>query len=79
LNLAYVARGQLDAVWANLINPWDVAAGVLMVREAGGVVTARGGDEFDLWNPPFLATSSAQLHEALMRVLTPYRRPPGDA
>jgi myo-inositol-1(or 4)-monophosphatase len=75
LNLAYVARGFLDALWANLINPWDVAAGVLLVREAGGVVTGRDGAEFDLWHPPFVAASGPTLHEALMRVLTPYKRP----
>jgi len=78
LNLAYVARGCLDAVWANLINPWDVAAGVLLVREAGGVVTARDGGQFDLWHPPFVAASGPELHDALMRVLTPYPRPSND-
>lgn len=75
LNLAYVARGQLDALWANAIKPWDVAAGVLMVREAGGVVSARDGAEFDLWHPPFLAAAGPELHDALMRVLTPFGQP----
>jgi myo-inositol-1(or 4)-monophosphatase len=76
LNLAYVARGQLDALWANFINPWDVAAGVLLVREAGGMVTGRDGGEFDLWNPPFVAASGPALHDALMRMLTPFGRQP---
>ena len=39
LNLAYVAQGVLDAHWARVIHPWDVAAGVLLVREAGGEVS----------------------------------------
>ena len=43
LNLAYVACGRLDAHWAYHIHPWDSAAGALLVREAGGVLTGRGG------------------------------------
>jgi myo-inositol-1(or 4)-monophosphatase len=74
LNLAFVARGFLDAFWANFIHPWDVAAGVLLVSEAGGIVTARDGREFDLWNPPFLAAANPQLHAALLGVLTPFQR-----
>lgn len=74
LNLAYIARGHLDALWANFINPWDVAAGLLLVREAGGVVTGRDGAEFDLWNPHFLASAGPELHDALLGVLTPYSR-----
>ncbi len=39
LDLAYVAAGRLDGYWESWLNPWDIAAGVLMVREAGGRVT----------------------------------------
>jgi len=69
LNFAYVAKGALDAFWASHIHPWDVAAGVLLVREAGGVVTARDGGEFDLWKPNFLAAANAELHAGLLNVL----------
>jgi myo-inositol-1(or 4)-monophosphatase len=69
LNLAHVASGALDAFWANHIQPWDVAAGVLLVREAGGVVTARRGSEFDLWNPNFLATAGREVHRGLLQAL----------
>ncbi len=72
LNLAYVATGALDAFWATHIQPWDVAAGVLMVREAGGVVTARDGTAFDLWNPHFLAAAGQDLQAELLGVLSPY-------
>lgn len=72
LNLAYVAAGSLDGFWANQINPWDVAAGVLLVREAGGVVVGRDGSEFDLWNPHFLSAASAALRDSLLAVLTPF-------
>lgn len=71
LNLAYVAHGRLDAFWATKIQPWDVAAGVLLVREAGGTVTSRGGGTFDVWAPNFLAAAGAQLHADVLRVLGP--------
>jgi myo-inositol-1(or 4)-monophosphatase len=49
LDLAYVAAGRFDGFWERGLNPWDVAAGLLMVREAGGFVGALdpGGDIFD--------------------------------
>lgn len=72
LNLAYVAAGRLDAFWANHIHPWDIAAGALIVREAGGVITARDGSDFNLWEPHFLAAAGTQLHGDLLRVLTPH-------
>lgn len=74
LNLAYVAAGRLDAYWANQINPWDVAAGVLLVREAGGVVTGIDGSEFDVWNPHFLATAGPKLHAAMLPLVGRARR-----
>jgi myo-inositol-1(or 4)-monophosphatase len=74
LNLAHVASGACDAFWATHIHPWDVAAGVLLVREAGGIVTARDGSEFDLWKPDFIAAASAHLHGQLLAALKPFRR-----
>lgn len=71
LNLAYVAHGRLDAFWATKIQPWDVAAGVLLVREAGGIVTNRQGGEFNIWQPNFAASANADLHRDLLRVLSP--------
>ena len=72
LNLAYVARGWFDAFWATQIHPWDVAAGVLLIREAGGIVTARNGEDFDLWRPAFLSAANPELHAELLKLLTPY-------
>jgi myo-inositol-1(or 4)-monophosphatase len=69
LNFAYLAKGAVDAFWARHIHPWDVAAGVLLVREAGGIVTSRDGGEFVLWNPDFLAAASVELHARLLSAL----------
>jgi myo-inositol-1(or 4)-monophosphatase len=74
LNLAHVASGALDAFWATHIQPWDVAAGILLIREAGGIVTARDSTEFDLWHPHFVATSGEKLHRELLKVLRPFAR-----
>lgn len=72
LNLAHVASGALDAFWATHIQAWDVAAGILMIREAGGVVTDRGGQPFDLWKPHFLAAAGLQLHREMLELLTEF-------
>ncbi len=74
LNLAHVASGALDAFWATQIHAWDVAAGVLLIREAGGLVTGRDGLAFDLWNPHFLAAAGPELHRELFDVLTEFSR-----
>jgi myo-inositol-1(or 4)-monophosphatase len=69
LNLAYLAAGRLDAYWATSVHNWDVAAGILLVREAGGVVTDIRGGELDLDNPQFVASASIPLHEHMLRLL----------
>jgi len=44
--MAYVAAGRFDGYWARDVQPWDIAAGIVLVREAGGMVSAiRDGDE----------------------------------
>lgn len=69
LNLAHVASGSLDAFWAAHIHPWDVAAGVLLIREAGGHVTGRHGGEFNVWHPHFVAAANPSLHGELLAIL----------
>jgi myo-inositol-1(or 4)-monophosphatase len=66
MNLAHVAAGVLDGFWAHAIHPWDVAAGVLLVREAGGTVTAVDGSDFNLANANFAATATPNLHAQLL-------------
>lgn len=55
LSLAYVAAGRLDAYWEVNLKPWDMAAGALMVREAGGLVTDMKGSEDFLDNGKIVA------------------------
>lgn len=75
LNLAYLAAGRLDAYWATSVKNWDIAAGILLVREAGGVVTHIDGSELDLDVPQFLASASQPLHEQLLRLLSAAEQP----
>lgn len=66
LNLAYVACGRLDGHWAHQIHPWDAAAGVLLVQEAGGVATGSDGRPFELAAGDYLAAATPRLHAALL-------------
>jgi len=68
LDLAYVACGRFDGFWEEGLNPWDVAAGALLVEEAGGRVTDYEGHSFSIYRAPVLA-SNGLIHEAMMRVL----------
>ena len=74
LNLAYLAAGRLDAYWATSVKNWDIAAGILLVQEAGGVVSHIGGGELDLENPQFLASASRPLHDQILRLLAAAER-----
>jgi myo-inositol-1(or 4)-monophosphatase len=62
IDLAYVACGRLDLFWEFSLNPWDMAAGVLLVREAGGTVTDMHGGPFDLRGKHVLADNTL-VHE----------------
>jgi myo-inositol-1(or 4)-monophosphatase len=64
LDLAYTARGVFDGFWERHLSPWDVAAGSLLVAEAGGKVTDFGGKKFDVHAPEVLA-SNGKIHSAL--------------
>jgi myo-inositol-1(or 4)-monophosphatase len=69
LNLAYVACGRLDGHWAHEIHPWDSAAGVLLVREAGGVGTGSDGRAYELAAGDYLVAATAELHGALLPLI----------
>ncbi len=65
LDLAYVAAGRMDAFWEFNLNPWDTAAGILLVEEAGGRVTDFSGNHFRLDSREILA-SNGLIHEELL-------------
>jgi myo-inositol-1(or 4)-monophosphatase len=65
LDLAYVACGRMDAFWEFNLNPWDTAAGILLVEEAGGRVTDFAGQHFRLDSREILA-SNGLIHEELI-------------
>lgn len=66
LDLAYTARGVFDGFWERNLSPWDVAAGSLLVREAGGTVTNFSGKKFDVHHPEVLATNG-KIHAAIRK------------
>lgn len=57
LDLAYVAAGRFEGFWERGLKPWDIAAGILLVREAGGLVSEIGGRSITLNSPSILATN----------------------
>jgi myo-inositol-1(or 4)-monophosphatase len=69
LNLAYVAAGRLDGFWERPLNAWDVAAGALMVAEAGGRVTNFRGERFDPFDREVVATNGA-IHKDILAVIS---------
>lgn len=68
IDLAYVAAGRLDGYWEMSLFPWDKAAGVLLVREAGGIVTDTFGNPDSIYSPSTLA-SNGSIHPAMLDVL----------
>ncbi len=72
LDLAYVASGRLDGFWELHLSPWDVAAGVALIRAAGGRVTDQRGEDRWLFGKNIVATNGL-LHEALMGALEPLK------
>lgn len=68
LSLAYVAAGRLDAFYHLNLNPWDVAAGMLLVTEAGGTVTDWEGNTRSTAQGPVIAAGAA-LHPQLLKLL----------
>ncbi|WP_096700349.1 inositol monophosphatase family protein [Magnetospirillum sp. 15-1] len=68
LDLAYVAAGRCDGYWETGIQPWDIAAGIVLVKEAGGYVTDFQGGSKMLENGQVLAAND-HLHQPLMKLL----------
>ena len=69
LDLAYVAAGRFDGYWEFAVEPWDIAAGMLLVEEAGGLVTRADGHPDPLAPPMSIVAAGPRLHAAMLAVL----------
>ncbi len=68
LDLAYVAAGRFDGFWEEGLKPWDVAAGALIIEEAGGRLSKYNDEPLDIFNPPVVA-SNGLIHDQMRKVL----------
>jgi myo-inositol-1(or 4)-monophosphatase len=68
LDLAYVAAGRLDGFWECKLSPWDVAAGKLLVEEAGGIVTNHVNEAYSIDDHRILA-SNGRIHREMLQIL----------
>ena len=73
LDLAWVAAGRFDVFWERDLSPWDMAAGLLMVREAGGFATDLDGDDGIFAKGQIIAGNS-HLHEQMIKILKEARK-----
>ncbi len=73
LDCCWTACGRFDGFWELKLSPWDLAAGVLMVREAGGTVTDLDGQPFDLHSGRILATNG-EIHQQMQDLLANMRK-----
>lgn len=70
LNMCYVADGRLDAYWATNVCPWDSAAGTVIARESGAVLTAYDGSAMDDWHPRFCVACTPPVHGSIVDLLS---------
>ena len=68
LDLCYVANGRFDGFWEVALNPWDMAAGIVILEEAGGKVTNFKGKTHSIYEKELVA-SNGRIHEAMLNVL----------
>jgi myo-inositol-1(or 4)-monophosphatase len=69
LNLCFVAAGRFDVYWGNNNKAWDVAAGAVIVREAGGIISNYDGGKLNIDHPQFVASATGTLHEKMLKLL----------
>lgn len=75
LGIAYAAAGRVDLYFHHALSPWDIASGLLLVREAGGVVVDRQGETADLRTPSIIAANPELMADFLKTIQnTPWRR-----
>jgi myo-inositol-1(or 4)-monophosphatase len=69
LDLAYVAAGRLDGFWEEALSPWDMAAGIVLIREAGGFVTDLAGGS-DMFGRGDIAAGNEAIQKALISTVS---------
>lgn len=69
IDMAYVACGRFEGFWEEGLNPWDVAAGKLLIEEAGGKLSYYDGSPFSIYQAPICASNGA-VHDAMLAVLS---------
>jgi len=75
LDLCYVAAGRFEGFWEQHLKPWDVAAGALIVEEAGGRITGMDGSPFDP-AAAHLVASNGHVHTQMLDVIRDVRQKP---
>jgi myo-inositol-1(or 4)-monophosphatase len=73
LDLCYTAMGRFEGFWEMKLGPWDMAAGSLIVKEAGGRVTQFDGSPFSTYGKEMLATNG-HIHQSMVDILQRYRK-----
>lgn len=71
LSLAYLSAGRMSAFWIDSLQPWDMAAGKLLVEEAGGRVTHYDGTPHDIFSSKSLLATNGYLHDTLVNMVCP--------
>jgi myo-inositol-1(or 4)-monophosphatase len=75
LDMCYVAAGRLDGYWEEVIQPWDIAAGAVILEEAGGTASGLSGEPFDAFAGHVLA-SNGLIHNAMLQLIREVRQRP---
>ncbi len=71
LDLAYVAAGRMDGFWEIGLNPWDMAAGILLIQEAGGMIGDFGGGS-DYMETGNLVAGNPKVYQAILQTIRPH-------
>ncbi len=70
IDLCHIASGKVDGFWEFDLQPWDTAAGILIVQEAGGIVTKMDGSNYSIHHPQILATNG-RIHSDMLKITKP--------
>ncbi|MEE8359486.1 MAG: inositol monophosphatase family protein, partial [Candidatus Omnitrophota bacterium] len=69
LDLSYVACGRFTGFWEFNLSPWDFAAGKIIIEEAGGIITRKGGEAVNPVESSFIVASNGKIHSQMLEVL----------